>query len=242
MSRKLLGGFALIFILLGGILCVAAYSVHYEAEVDMHELLYENENSIYTTPTPLSFISNESVDGDMQVAEVKSLKNCIVISSCGIKAPLVEGTLSDDLRVGVGHFVNTPKIGQNGNCCYAGHYSTIYNCVFNGIEKIKLWDCIEMYNSNGKRYVYYVTEKYITEPTDMTVLNGVTTECRLTLVTCAENGTKRLIVSGLCVPKGEKERLQKEMRLQNMENVVLLAKHSGTISISKYLEMKKGRY
>ena len=236
-KTKVLGFISLILLIIGASIIIYTYLTHKSAEEDMQALLYQSEGGqSLDSELPVG-----SITGDMQVKEIKTLKDCIVIKSCNIKAPLVEGTMSDDLRQGVGHFTGTASIGQEGNCCYAGHYSTIYNCVFNGIENLNLWSEIDMYDSKGAHYIYFVTDKYITESTDLSVLQKVKGEKRLTLVTCAENGTRRLIIEAVLMTREEKDAKQREQRADNLNNFRELIEDKGVITVSRYLKNKKGR-
>lgn len=207
----------------------------------MSSLLYKSTeiSDNIVTGSSVSASGIEAVTEDMKVKPVEVLKNCLVIPKLNIKVPIVEGVGHDALAVGVGHFPNTPKVGEVGNSCYAGHYSTVYNCIFNDLPKIKLWDEIHMYDNKGKEFIYYVDDKFITQPTDIDVLSNVDDSMSLTIVTCAENGTKRLIVKGTCESQEDVEAEKERQRQQILFNIQVVQDEIGSVDISSYLSDKK---
>ena len=60
----------------------------------------------------------------------------IRIPAIGLNQVLVEGTNTDDLRQGPGHYIGTPLPGQGGNAAIAGHRTT-YGHPFYNLDGVK---------------------------------------------------------------------------------------------------------
>jgi LPXTG-site transpeptidase (sortase) family protein len=132
---------------------------------------------------------------DQKVKKVKSYVNVMDIPALNIKAYIYDGIGHDALTYGVGRYTNSAKLGANGNIVIAGHSSDIYNCILNGIHKIKAWTKILIYDGKGKKHTYYVVDTDVIEPTNMTIFNQINKSYnQLTLFTCTEKGTKRFVV------------------------------------------------
>ena len=117
----------------------------------------------------------------------------IDIPSLEIESVIVSGTNKEQIKYYVGHFENTPMPGEYGNFCIAGHSSTVYNNIFNNLNKIKINDEIIITTSKGE-FTYIVSEIFETEPTNMSVLNQDNVLKELTIVNCTNQGKDRLIV------------------------------------------------
>lgn len=180
----------------------------------------------------------EVLTSDMKVREVKSYKDVITIPSLGIVAPINEGVTSSAMATGVGHFTDTPKIGKLGNSCYAGHYSDIYNCIFNKLPDIEIYAPIVGYDSKGKKCTYYVVNKYVTEPSNLGVLADTSLGKRITIVTCSNKGTKRLIVEGVAFSDKELESYREEQLYYMYESIYDMADSIGSIKVSDYINFK----
>ncbi|MBQ8923055.1 MAG: class D sortase [Oscillospiraceae bacterium] len=119
------------------------------------------------------------------------------IPSLNVRVPVLEGTDSKALQVSAGHFEGTGDLGK-GNYCIAGHNSTIYAEIFNGLDQIQIGD--EMYlvdvDEKRTRYCYIVTEYKIVEPKQVEVLNDYR-DNRLTVISCTDDGTMRQVVVGI---------------------------------------------
>ncbi len=118
----------------------------------------------------------------------------IDISKINVKMIVVEGTEWDNIRVTIGHMKQTKKFGQIGNCALAGHRGGTYGTFFKHIDELEVGDEIVLTDLKGITYKYYVYDKFVTEPTDMDVIKDVKDEKTLTLISCENNGTERLIV------------------------------------------------
>jgi sortase A len=141
----------------------------------------------------------------------------ITIPKINVKAPIIADEPSTDdakvqlaVRKGVLHYGSTATPGQRGNVVIVGHSSGAvwrpgaYKFVFTLLDKLQPEDKI-IIDYNGTRYIYEVTEKYVIEPTDVSVLKQ-SDEPLLTLITCTPVGTNkhRLVVQAKQIsPKAE---------------------------------------
>lgn len=119
----------------------------------------------------------------------------ITIPSLNIEGIIVEGTDDEVIKHNIGRFQETSMPGEEGNFAIAGHSSTIYNNVFNNMDKINAGDEIVINALNGK-FKYIVSESFVVKPEDTTVLNSFVGRKEITIVTCTNGGKDRLIVKG----------------------------------------------
>lgn len=133
----------------------------------------------------------------------------IIIPKINVEAPVVydeprvdEKIIQKALERGVVHFPITPNPGENGNSVIVGHSSS--NILNSGKYKfafllLKSLDNDDTFfvHKDGKRYVYKVYNKFVTSPTDVSVLDPPSDrKAIMTLITCDPPGlsTNRLII------------------------------------------------
>ena len=203
-----------------------------ESSENSEEATQEDESSLLESP------EFSPVDADMEVAEITTFQNVLEVPSCDIQVPLIEGVDSAALRKGAGHFTETANIGEEGNACYAGHYSTIYNCIFNNLPNVKLYDEVIGYNAKGEKTIYYVISKYVTTPDNISVLTQYEDTKDLTLVTCSENGTRRLIIQCRALDKEALDQFRRESEREKRESLYSLADGIGTINVTNFMVNK----
>ena len=104
--------------------------------------------------------------------------------------PVLEGTKTNTLKKGLGHYASTAQLGQEGNFAVAGHRRT-YGDPFKDFPKLRSGDAVVL--TDGTTWFTYRIDKgpYKTVPTDIAVIDpvppksGYTREGRyLTLTTC----------------------------------------------------------
>lgn len=134
----------------------------------------------------------------------------IIIPKINVEAPVVydepsieEKAVQAALERGVLHYATTPDPGQLGNAVIFGHSSGNilnkgkYKFAFLLLKSLETGDTF-MVQKDGKRYVYKVYNKFVTSPTDLSVLNPPTADKKaiMTLITCDPPGmsTNRLII------------------------------------------------
>jgi sortase A len=99
----------------------------------------------------------------------------------GLSDVVVEGTGSDDLRRGPGHYPDTPLPGAHGTVAIAGHRTT-YGAPFRNIDDLDAGDRIELTMPYG-RFEYRVERTRIVAPTALWVTRRVAYD-RLVLTAC----------------------------------------------------------
>ena len=117
----------------------------------------------------------------------------IRIPKIGINQIVVEGTNTQDLRKGPGHYTGTPLPGQAGNAAIAGHRTT-YGHPFYNLDGVAVGDPIVLTTAQGI-FVYDTVQSEVVAPDDNTVLRNSTANT-LTLTTCNPrfSASSRLVV------------------------------------------------
>jgi sortase A len=115
------------------------------------------------------------------------------IPAIGINQVVVEGTNTQDLRKGPGHYIGTPLPGQPGNASIAGHRTT-YGHPFYNLNVLKAGDPIVLTTFQGI-FVYDTIRSEVVSPSDGTVLKNAF-GAYLTLTTCNPrfSASTRLVV------------------------------------------------
>lgn len=117
----------------------------------------------------------------------------LTIPKLGLDTIVLSGTGQSVLKLGPGHYRETPLPGEPGNSAVAGH-RTMYGQPFRHLDKLVAGDEIVAVTAVG-RFVYRVVEVKSVLPTDVGVV-GPTTESILTLTACDPPGSaaRRLVV------------------------------------------------
>ena len=120
----------------------------------------------------------------------------LMIPSIDVDFFVVSGVGVEELRLGPGHFTDTPLPGQLGNSAIAGHRTT-YGQPFHDLDQLAAGDDIVITTVFGT-YNYEVRDLKVVEPTDYGVVSTTdSTIATLTLTTCHPkwSAAQRLIVS-----------------------------------------------
>jgi sortase A len=122
----------------------------------------------------------------------------IQIPKIGVDKVIVEGTNTDDLRQGPGHYLGTPLPGQAGNSAIAGHRTT-YGAPFYNLNELAPGDPVTVTTTQGV-FTYKVVRSMVILPSDTAVLAASTTP-ELTLTTCTPrfSASNRLAVQATLV-------------------------------------------
>jgi sortase A len=115
------------------------------------------------------------------------------IPALNLDMVFIEGVSPDDLKLGPGHYPNTPLPGQGGNVGIAGHRTT-YLHPFWALNELKRGDKITLETKKGV-FVYKVRWLKVIAPTDISVV-APTKVPSLTLTTCNPrfSAAERLVV------------------------------------------------
>lgn len=120
---------------------------------------------------------------------------------------VVEGVDLPQLALGPGHYPGTAGPGEIGNFAVAGHRAG-HAAPFENLDRLKPGDVVD-FSIGERHWSYRVDRSFLTEPTDIGVIdpvpeepNAVPTERLMTLTTCdPKYGVrfKRLIVVGTLI-------------------------------------------
>jgi len=118
----------------------------------------------------------------------------IRIPKIGARYAVVQGTDTDSLRKGPGHYPDTNFPGEGGTVAIAGHRTT-YGAPFNEIDKLKHGDEIALEMPYGT-FIYSVDRTKIVDPTDLGVTKRVPGPEQLVLSACHPlySASQRIIV------------------------------------------------
>ncbi len=105
----------------------------------------------------------------------------LTIAKIGLNKVIVQGTSTDDLRQGPGHYPGTPLPGEQGNAAIAGHRTT-YGAPFYNLNELSKNDLIQVQTVQGV-FTYKVTTTQVVSPSDTAVVDNTSTP-QLTLTTC----------------------------------------------------------
>ena len=117
------------------------------------------------------------------------------IPAIGLSQFVVEGTGTDDLAKGPGHYIGTAQPGQGGNVAIAGHRTT-HGAPFYNISNLKPGDTIYLTDLRAQKLTYIVAfPPFPVDPSNVSVLNYFG-DNRLTLTSCNPpySAAQRLIV------------------------------------------------
>ena len=147
----------------------------------------------------LCFFGYKHISREIQKQQLLKTSIVLDIPSVDIYVPVVEGIDGDNLHIAAGHFENTGAVGS-GNFCIAGHNSTIYAEIFNTLSEVEVEDKIYLINNdaNHTTYTYTVSKIDIVEPEDTWILQDYGDD-RITIVTCTDDGERRMVVTGMKV-------------------------------------------
>jgi len=117
----------------------------------------------------------------------------ITIPKIKVDYPVLTETSDKLLNISVNKYHgNGPN--EVGNYCIVGH-NYRNGKMFGRLSELKNGDIAKLEDVTGKTLTYVVYDKYIVLPTDTRCTSQLTKGRKeMTLITCANNGTKRLIV------------------------------------------------
>ncbi len=115
------------------------------------------------------------------------------IESLGIKYPVLSETSEELLKISLNKYWG-PNPNEIGNYCIVGHnYKN--GKMFGKLSKIEVGDKITLTDANRNTLKYVVYNKYVVSPSDVRCTSQLTGGKReVTLITCSNYGTQRLIV------------------------------------------------
>ncbi|AVK82632.1 class A sortase [Lysinibacillus sp. B2A1] len=152
---------------------------------------------------------NNQVDADYIFEDVQSLSiaevlkaqtkankmpvvGSIAVPSVDMQLPIVKGVGNAALAVGAGTMKPNQSLGQ-GNYALAGHYFEEKDILFSPLYKASIGDSVYITDLTNI-YEYQLATKKVIAATDVYVIDDIPNKTVLTLITCADNGTKRLAI------------------------------------------------
>ena len=149
-------------------------------------------------------IGAQDIDLSQTMSETqKALENGEVlgvlrISKINLEEGIREGSSSSVISSALGHMEETALPGQIGNCAIAGHRNYVFGRFFNRLDEIEPGDTVEIETLDGT-FTYEVTDSFVVEPEDVSVLSRDLDQSELTLITCTPLfvGSHRLIIRGV---------------------------------------------
>lgn len=115
----------------------------------------------------------------------------IVIKDLNIDQYILDSTESKALQKGVGKIDNGASINNYGNFCLAGHNN---EKIFQNLNKLKVDDEFVLVDKKMEETIYKVTSIFEVEPDNLECLLQDESKIEVTLITCQEGATKRLVI------------------------------------------------
>ena len=143
----------------------------------------------------LTFFGVRKICRDVHRHKLMKENIVVEIPELDIKAPVLEGTELSVLAEGAGHFFGTGSVGK-GNFCIAAHSSVIYKEYFNNLKNVRNGMDIVLYDVDKNASHYAVSDYFYVQPSETWVLDDKGDD-RVTLITCSDDGSQRLVVVGL---------------------------------------------
>lgn len=172
--------FILIVLIFGG----SFYFYHLEKKEEFSNSLLANYNIYRLYSKPENTQEDENVNGLFGIIEIPKIK---------LYYPVFSHLSEELLKISPCKFYgDTPNV--NSNICIAGHnYDN--SLFFSKLSTLSIHDEIFIFDNNGTQYNYLIYDIYEVPASDLSpVLNYDTNEKTLTLVTCNNMNSNRIIV------------------------------------------------
>ena len=157
---------------------------------DAEEEVRENQNTDnQTQPTENTEKNNQSEDPYADMTE-----SILSIPCIGISYPVLSETSDELLKISLNkYWGNGPN--KIGNYCIVGH-NYANGKLFGKLNQMEIGDIATLKDiATGKTVTYEAYNKYIVDPTDVSCTSQLTNGKReMTLITCKNYGTQRLII------------------------------------------------
>ena len=150
---------------------LTTYTVKQQASVKV-------DDAVTTEPDPPSNITSpDKILYPIYPSEGDNIGS-LSIPVLGQKLPIIQGSDADELKKGVGHFIQSVLPGEEDNCVLSGHRDT----VFAELGKLKIGDKLIVQTSAGT-FMYEIKRIRIVDKDDKTVIVP-TDHAVLTMSTC----------------------------------------------------------
>ncbi len=144
--------------------------------------------------TDESILENNQIINSVTIGEETYVTEAIItIPEIGITYPVLSDTSDELLEISVNKYWG-PEPNEVGNYCIVGH-NYRNGKMFGKLSELEHGDIVELEDLTGRTIEYKVYDIYIVDPSDTSCTSQLTNGRReLTLITCTNYGTQRLVV------------------------------------------------
>ncbi|MDR3238924.1 MAG: class D sortase [Clostridiales bacterium] len=128
------------------------------------------------------FVENVQPSFDID-ALLPYVTGMIVIDKINLRSPILSGADMNNLNLGICELAGAPPMGSAGNYCLAGHKSRVKGRHFSRLSELTQGDIVQLSNELLS-YEYEVYETLKLSSDDIWVLQNVTDDAILTMITC----------------------------------------------------------
>ena len=138
-------------------------------------------------------VEEEVVEEEKMISSLGGAKvlGKITIDDIKVEQYILDSTSEKALEEGVGKIDNGDKLNTNGNYCIAGHNKEE---VFKDLSDLVEGNEIKITDRDLKEYTYVVKEFREVAPDNLECLLQDNTKEKLTLITCKDGATERILV------------------------------------------------
>ena len=147
----------------------------------------------YSVVNKLKSAKTETVSSQEEVIEEKSKYDVlgkIKIDKINVEQDILDSIEDEALEQGVIKLYGD-ELNEPGNFCIAGHN---YNNIFKRLDELDIGDEFEIIDTDKQSTKYKITEISSVDPTDLSMLRTEEGKTQITLITCENYSTKRLIL------------------------------------------------
>lgn len=187
---RLLSGMGILCLALSASLLAGGQYARYLTRQRQLYIMEEFEKQIAQRRLDMGHRYTGAGKNDYTAAEGETIA-ILRLDRLGIKVSVAEGTEREVLKMSAGHFPGTALPGA-GNFAIAGHSSDEYVCLFNDLGEAVVGDEI-IVTTRERMHRYMVSEILVAAP-EQTQYVCQANESVMTIVTCTDSGTARLII------------------------------------------------
>lgn len=153
-------------------------------------ILFRNYNKNPKEPVDENAVNNETVEQMISVYQGYDVLGKIVIDEYKIEQYILDSKEDKALECGVTKLYGG-TLNNYGNFCIAGHNK---EGVFEKLAEMEVGDTFKIIEPNYKETTYQITEIYSSEADNLKCLMQDDEKIEITLITCENASTTRLIV------------------------------------------------
>lgn len=206
MGKKIKRIFVRICIVTGIALLAVPFYYHFHGQNETDKLMKQFEKTLEDNEDETEKPKEEGKEQttlskeDAALLSGEDVIGIIEIEAIDIRYPVLEGAGDSQIRYAIGHISETAGLGKKGNCVLCGHNGSRNGTFFTRLNQLSAGDKVKITDKKGEVRMYEVADTSVIGPYDNTVKNQSDEEI-LTLLTCADNGTKRFVCH--CIPVKE---------------------------------------